>query len=91
MAMTVVGKHSSVNANGEIHTTLHVTLDFPSYYNNKEAGRVCSGLMCQSIYVGSYDCSKIFLNSQIDILYDRAITTAKGTYQPIKHIDIISK
>lgn len=87
--LTVLGIHRSIK-NGITNTTLHVASEFPSYYNDKEAGRTSEGSMCQSIYVGSYDCSKILINSQIDILYDRAITTSKGTYQPIKCIDILS-
>lgn len=88
--MTVVGINRTVTANGEIHTTLHVTEDFDSYYTNPEAGRSCEGKKVVSIYVGAYDCSKIKPHMNIDISYERAITTAKGTYSPIKRIDIIS-
>ena len=45
--------------------------------------------MVERIYVGAYDCSKIKVGMLIDISYDKAITTSKGTYQPIKRIDII--
>lgn len=88
--MTVVGINRAVNANGVINTTLHVTEDFDGYYTNTEAGRSCEGKKVSSIYVGTYDCSKIKIGMEIDISYEKAITTAKGTYQPIKRIDIIS-
>lgn len=88
--MTVLGINHTVN-NGVTNTTLHVAEDFDSYYTNPEAGRSCEGKKVSSIYVGAYDCSKIKVGMEIDIFYDKAITTAKGTFQPIKRIDIISK
>lgn len=89
--MTVLGINRTVNANGATNTTLHIAEDFDNYYTNPEAGRSCDGKKVSSIYIGSYDCSKIKVGMEIDISYEKAITTAKGTYQPIKRIDIISK
>ena len=87
--MTVVGINRAVNPNGVLNSTLHVTEDFDSYYTNLEAGRSCEGKRVSSIYVGSYDCSKIKVGMEIDISYEKAITTAKGTFQQVKKIDII--
>lgn len=89
--MTVLGVNRTVNANGVTNTTLHVAEDFDSYYTNPEAGRSCEGKKVSSIYVGAYDCSKIKVGMEIDISYEKAITTAKGTYQRVKHISTISK
>lgn len=89
--MTVLGINRAVNANGVTNTTLHVAEDFDSYYTNPEAGRSCEGKKVSSIYTASFDCSKIKVGMEIDISYEKAITTAKGTFQPIKRIDIISK
>lgn len=89
--MTVLGINRTVNANGATNTTLHVAEDFDGYYSNPEVGRSCEGRKVSSIYVGSYDCGKIKIGMEIDISYEKAITTAKGTFQQIKRIDIISK
>ncbi|WP_281418861.1 hypothetical protein [Vallitalea pronyensis] len=43
------------------------------------------------LVIGNYDCSALKVGMDIDILYDKAITTAKGTFQTIKRIDVISK
>lgn len=88
--MTVLGINRTVN-NGVTSTTLHVAEDFDSYYSNPEAGRSCEGKKVSSIYVGAYDCSKIKVGMEIDICYARAITTAKGTYQRIKSVEVLSK
>lgn len=87
--MTIVGMHSSTNANGEKITTLHVTDNFDGYYNNREAGRSCEGLKVDTIYVGTYDVSDLCVGCSINIFYDRAVNTAKGVYQPIKLIEVV--
>ncbi len=89
--MTVLGINRTVNADGVTNTTLHVAEDFDSYYTNPEAGRTCEGKRVSSVYVGSYDCSKIKVGMEIDISYEKAITTAKGTFQKIKQITTLSK
>lgn len=87
--MTVVGKHFSRNSAGEITTTLHVSEKFDDYYKNSEAGRGCEGQKVETIYVGNYDCSGIKVGSLIEVFYDKAISTSKGTFQGIKKIDVL--
>lgn len=87
--MKLIGLHYTTNAKGERSTTLQVTDKYDAYYSNVEAGRGCSGEKVESIYVGSYDCSALKVGMEIEISYERAITTAKGTFQQIKRIDII--
>ncbi|MBN7774404.1 hypothetical protein [Clostridium aminobutyricum] len=87
--MHLVGLNYTTNANGFRNTTLQVTDNYNSYYSNAEAGRACAGVKCDSIYVGDVDCSGLKIGMDIDILYDKAISTAKGTFQPIKRIDIL--
>ena len=88
--MKLIGKNSTVNTHGKTVSTLHVAYDFNDYYNNAEAGRSCKGMRVESIYVGTLDCSAIEVGAEIDILFDKAITTASGSvYQPVKRIEII--
>ncbi len=88
---TVLGIQYSTNSNGVTNTTLHVTDDFNGYYNNPAAGRHCIGKKVETIYAGAYDCTNIKVGSEIEILYDKAVTTSKGVFQPIKRIDVLSK
>ena len=85
----IIGMCYSTNSNGSKMTTIHVSEDFNSYYTNAEAGRSCVGKKVDSIYAGDYDCSALKVGMDIEILYDKAITTAKGTFQPIKRIEIV--
>lgn len=87
--MHLVGLNYTTNENGSKNTTLQVTDDYNSYYSNAEAGRGCMGVKVDSIYVGDIDCSGLKIGMDIDILYDKAIMTAKGTFQPVKRIEII--
>lgn len=89
--MIIVGMHSSINKNGVKTTTLHTADDFNGYYTDEAAGRSCVGQKVEAIYVGEYDCSTLKPGMQIDIAYDKAITTNKGIYQPIKKIYVIAK
>ncbi|MEL7606059.1 MAG: hypothetical protein AAGU39_08395 [Sedimentibacter saalensis] len=89
--MKLLGKNYSTNTNGQQSTTLHVAEEFNSYYTNVETGRGCVGMKVDSIYVGDYDCSALKVGMDIEVLYDKAITTTKGTFQPIKRIDVINK
>lgn len=90
--MTILGINCNINSNGELVSTLHTSDDFPEYFNNADAGRHCIGKKVESIYVGTYDCSALKVGMEIDIYYDKAISTAKGgIYQPIKDIVPISK
>lgn len=89
--MTIVGMNMTTTSEGMVSTTLHVTDEFNTYYHNPSAGRSCIGEKCESIYVGNHDCSELRVGMVIDILYDKAITTNRGTFQPIKRIEIISE
>ncbi len=87
--MHLVGLNYTTDANGCKKTTLQVTDEYNAYYSNAEAGRGCIGVKVDSIYVGEIDCSGLRIGMDIDIFYDKAIMTAKGTFQPIKRIDIL--
>ena len=87
----IIGIQKNMNANGDPTTTLHVAEEFNDYFNKPEAGRSCVGQKAESIYVGTYDCTNLKVGMEIDICYDKMISTAKGSYQPIKRIDILTK
>lgn len=87
----LIGLHHNTNANGELTTTLHLADDFNVYYSNEEAGRSCVGKKVETIYVGTYDCTNLKVGMEIEVLYDKAVSTAKGIYQPIKRIVVLSK
>lgn len=89
--MKILGMNYSTNSNGQKTTTIHVAEDFNSYYTDANVGRGCEGMKVDSIYVGTYDCSGLKVGMNVDILYDKAVTTAKGTFQSIKRIDVLSK
>ena len=81
---------STVVGGDKISTTLYVLSDFDSYFNNPESGRSCEGQKAESIYVGDYDCSDIEIGQTIEVYYGKAITTAKGTFQPVAMIRVLS-
>ena len=87
--MKIVGMHFSTNTNNERVYTIHCISNFDSYYKNPDNGRNCIGEKAESFYVGNYDCSGLKIGMDIEIFYDRAIKTSKGTFQPIKRIEII--
>lgn len=89
--MKVVGISHTTNANGVKNFTIYGTDEFEPYYNNQAEGRCAKGVRACSVYVGAYDCSDIPIGAVVEIYYDKAITTAKGTFQQVKRIDIISK
>jgi hypothetical protein len=89
--MVLMGKNSTRNAEGQKVTTLHVADAFNSYYDNAEAGRTCVGQKVESVYVGTYDCTGLKVGMEIEILYDKAVQSKTGFFQPIKRIDILSK
>lgn len=84
--MLLIGMHYTTNAEGKRVTTLHIQDDFGAYYKNAEAGRGCQGHKVETIYAGDYDCSQLNVGMQIEVLYDRAVQTKNGIYQPIKKI-----
>lgn len=89
--MKILGKNSTRNEDGRTSTTLHVADAFPDYYNNPEKGRSCVGQRVDSIYVGDYDCAALQPGMEVDILYDKAVPTKTGFFQPIKRIEIVKK
>lgn len=88
--MRIIGINTTRTEDGRTNTTLHVAEEFPDYYNNPEKGRSCVGQRADSIYVGTYDCSAFKPNMEIEILFDRAVSTKNGVYQPIKRIEVVS-
>ena len=89
--MKILGKNSTKTSDGRTTTTLHVADAFPDYYNNPEKGRSCVGQRTDSIYVADYDTSAIKPGMEVEIYYDKAVSTKNGVYQPIKRIEIIGK
>lgn len=89
--MTLLGMNMVRNAEGVVTTTLQVAEDFPAYYSNPEAGRKCVGQKVDAIYVGTYDCSALKVGMSIEVLYEKAVQTKTGVFQPIKRVDVINK
>lgn len=87
--MTLMGMNYTTSENGQKNTTLQVADDYAEYYNNPAAGRGCVGKRVDSVYVGGYNCSALKVGMEIEILYDKAIQTAKGTFQVVKRIEVI--
>lgn len=88
--MKIVGI-STTRKEDRVTTTLYVTCPFDSYYNSPENGRSCQGEKVDSIYVGEYDCKNLKLGTEIEVYYDKAISSKNGVYQQIKLIQPISK
>lgn len=89
--MTILGMSYTTNADGIRNTTLYTKDNFEPYFNNPDNGRKCVGMKVEPIYVGSYDCSNLKVGMEISIYYDKAIVTPKGTFQPVKKIEILEK
>lgn len=89
--MTILGIQTTTNTSGETNTTLHVMEPFDPYYMKPEAGRNCTGKKVETVYVGGYDCSNLKPGVEIEVYYDRAVSTSKGTFQSVKKIEIITK
>lgn len=86
----VLGKNCSTKNDGTINTTLHLSTQFSDYYNSPEDNRFCEGQMVESVYVGSFDCSKIPVGAEIEILYEKAVPLKSGGFfQPIADIKIM--
>ena len=88
--MTIVGIVTSERG-GKNSTTLHVVGDFDAYQLNPDSGYICQGQTAESIYVGGHDCSGLEVGQEIEIYYGKAITTAKGTFQPVALIRVLSE
>lgn len=80
---------SASESNSRKATTLHLLGDFDAYQDNPSAGRTCVGKKAESVYVGDYDCSSLEVGQIVEIYYGKAITTAKGTFQPVTLIRVI--
>lgn len=89
--MKILGKNTTKSGDGRTSTTLHVADAFPDYYNNPEKGRSCVGQRVDSIYVGDYDCTALRPGMEVEIYYDKAVTSSKGTFQSVKKIEVINK
>ena len=86
--MTIMGIVTSKKG-GKEATTLHVLGGFDAYQLNPDSGYVCQGQKAENIFVGGYDCSDLEIGQKIEIYYGKAITTAKGTFQPVTLIRVI--
>ena len=89
--MKLIGISYSTNASGQRAYTLSLAYEYPKYHHDVDAGRGCLGLKVESIYVGDYDCSGLKVGSIIDLAFNRAITTQKGTFQTVKRIEVVSE
>lgn len=87
--MKLIGISSTTNETGEKSYTLHVTEQFPTYANDSEKGRQAIGIKAETFYVGKYDCSNIKIGDEIEIYFDKAISTKNGTIQLVKKIEVI--
>lgn len=87
----LLGIQSTKNAAGVTTTTLHLASNFEAYYNNADAGRKAVGECVESVYVGQYDCTGLKVGMEVEVLYDKAVSTKTGVYQPVKRIEIVSK
>lgn len=88
--MRIVEKNYTRKSDGHTTTTLHVSTEFSDFYKKESEGRYCEGQAVETIYAGSYDCSKITIGSEIQIAYGKAIPMKSGgIYQPIQEIKIL--
>lgn len=87
--MMIIGISYYMNKNSERTYTLHVSEPFEAYFSSDDGSRGCVGQKTDSIFVGNYDCSTLKPGMEIDIFFDRAISTRSGSYQPVKRIDVI--
>lgn len=88
--MKLLGKCGSRRPDGTTTTTLQVVEGFSDYYKDSASGRFCEGECTDTIYVGTYDCTKIPIGAEIEISYGKALQTKTGgIYQPVKEIKVI--
>lgn len=87
--MKIIGIAQTMR-DGRTLTTIHGLEPFETFFNSPPE-RISSGQKAVSVYVGGLDCSGLEVGMEIEILYDKAITTARGTFQPVKRIEVISK
>ena len=87
--MKIIGKSYTTNKSGERVSTIQVVRPYEEYYSNADGSRGCEGMRAEAIYVGSYDISDLEIGMEIEIFYDKAIVTAKGTFQMVKKIVVL--
>ncbi len=87
---TIVGI-SSNESGGKKYYTLHLVKPFDGFQNNPENGRFCEGQKVEAVNAGGYDCSRLEVGQEIEVYYEKAVTTSKGTFQPIALIRVISE
>lgn len=89
--MYLQGINYSKNQQGKRVSTIHVIQDFDDYFVDETAGRGCLGKKVESIYVGDYDCTGLKIGSKIDVFYNKAVTTSRGTFQTVKSIIVLNE
>ena len=87
--MKLIGISSIANEAGEKSYRLYIAEPFPDYANDAEKGRHAIGSKADGLYVGKYDCSKLKVGDEIEVYFDKAVTTKTGTFQPVKKIEVI--
>ena len=87
--MKILGISQITGNDGITKSTLHVSDDFGAYLNDASQGRVAKGQSCEAIYVGSVDVSNLKVGDTIEILYDRAVKTKDGFFQPVKAVRVV--
>lgn len=87
--MEIVGISYTTNTKGTRNATIYVVKEFEDYYKSTDGSRGCAGKRTEAIYVGSYDTSDLEIGMEIEIFYDKAVVTAKGTFQTVKKILVL--
>ena len=88
--MKILGITSTVLEGGQKSYTLHTAESFPAYANDISKGRSAEGQRVEAVYIGNYDCSNLKIGMEIEIYFDKAITTNKGTFQTVKKIEVLT-
>ncbi len=87
--MEIVGISYATNTKGTRNATIYVVKEFDDYYKSTDGSRDFVGKKVEAIYVGSYDISDLEIGMEIEIFYDKAVVTAKGTFQTVKKIIVL--
>lgn len=86
----IMGISITESTNGRVSSTLHLASDFSEFQDNPEEGRSCIGKKAETVYCGGYDCSALKVGMEVEVYYDKAISTPRGSFQPIKRIEVLS-
>lgn len=87
----IIGMSAVRREDGRIYTTLYLSSPFESYFNSPENGRSCQGEMVDKVYVADYDCKNLKVGMEINIFYDKAVSSKKGVFQQIVLIQPVTK